>query len=306
MNKSYNLITILGPTASGKTNAAVHLAYHLETEIISADSRQVYRNMNLGTGKDLNEYTLNNKEIPYHLIDIVNAGDKYNLFQYQRDFFSSYNQIRAKDLIPILCGGTGMYIESILRNYQLHQVPENPELRARLDNYTLEELTEMLRKLKQLHNVSEVDTKKRAIRAIEIETFAKNFPDKLPEFPAVNSLLVGIRFERQTERQRITLRLKQRLENGMIDEVKSLINNGISTDTLLYYGLEYKYITLFLLNQLSYNQMFELLNTAIHQFAKRQMTWFRRMERNGFLINWIDGDEPAETKVQIIMQLLAK
>ncbi|KAA6352568.1 tRNA dimethylallyltransferase [termite gut metagenome] len=283
----YDLITILGPTASGKTRLAAALAYDLNTEIISADSRQIYQSMNLGTGKDLADYIVNGTQIPYHLIDIVEPGYKYNVFEYQQDFLKAYNSIRKKGKFPILCGGTGMYIEAVLKGYKLIPVPENPELRSRLSGKSLKELTSILREYKTLHNSTDVDTVKRAIRAIEIEEYYTKNDCLQRDFPTLKSLIIGLDIDRETRRQRITARLCQRLEGGMIDEVKGLLNNGVKPEDLIYYGLEYKYITLHIIGQLTYEEMLVRLEIAIHQFSKRQMTWFRGMERKGFIIHWV-------------------
>lgn len=300
----FDLITILGPTASGKTPLAAALADKLDTEIISADSRQVYRRMDLGTGKDLADYTVNGKRIPFHLIDIVEPGTKYNVFEYQRDFLNAYKDITARGKLPILCGGTGMYLESILKGYRLLPVPENPELRKNLEGKSLEELTQILSTYKTLHNSTDVDTAKRAVRAIEIEEYYKHQPIDEREFPTLNSLIIGVDIDRDLRREKITRRLKQRLEEGMIDEVKGLIAEGIAPEDLIYYGLEYKYLTLHAIGQLTFDEMFVQLETAIHQFAKRQMTWFRGMERRGFTIEWLDATLPTEEKVERIEQLL--
>lgn len=299
-----DLITILGPTASGKTPLAAALADKLDTEIISADSRQVYRRMDLGTGKDLADYTVNGKRIPFHLIDIVEPGTKYNVFEYQRDFLNAYKDITARGKLPILCGGTGMYLESILKGYRLLPVPENPELRKKLEGKSLEELTQILSTYKTLHNSTDVDTAKRAIRAIEIEEYYKHQPIDEREFPTLNSLIIGVDIDRDLRREKITRRLKQRLEEGMIEEVKGLLSEGIAPEDLIYYGLEYKYLTLHAIGQLTFDEMFVQLETAIHQFAKRQMTWFRGMERRGFTIEWLDATLPTEEKVERIEQLL--
>lgn len=300
----YDLITILGPTASGKTPFAAALAYELNTEIISADSRQIYKGMDLGTGKDLADYTINGHTIPYHLIDIAEPGYKYNVFEYQRDFLISYESIKQKGRLPVLCGGTGMYLESILKGYKLMPVPENPELRTRLANHSLEELTEILSGYKTLHNSTDVDTVKRAIRAIEIEEYYATHPVPEREFPALNSLIIGVDIDRELRREKITHRLKQRLEEGMVDEVRRLIEQGISPDDLIYYGLEYKYLTLYVIGKLSYKEMFNDLEIAIHQFAKRQMTWFRGMERRGFNIHWVNATLPMEEKIAFVKEKL--
>ena len=300
----YDLITILGPTASGKTPLAAALAAKLQTEIISADSRQVYRRMDLGTGKDLADYAVNGHAIPFHLIDIVEPGTKYNVFEYQRDFLKAYQEVAAKGKLPILCGGTGMYLESVLKGYRLLPVPENPALRASLEGKSLEELTALLASYKKLHNSTDVDTPKRAIRAIEIEEYYKQQPVEHREFPQLNSLIIGVDIDRELRREKITRRLKQRLEEGMIDEVRNLLAEGIAPEDLIYYGLEYKYLTLHATGQLTFEEMFLQLETAIHQFAKRQMTWFRGMERRGFTIHWLDATLPTEEKVEKIEQLL--
>lgn len=300
----YDLITILGPTASGKTPLAAALADKLHTEIISADSRQVYRRMDLGTGKDLADYTVNGHTIPFHLIDIVEPGTKYNVFEYQRDFLKAYQEVSAKGKLPILCGGTGMYLESVLKGYRLLPVPENPELRASLEGKSLEELTALLATYKKLHNSTDVDTPKRAIRAIEIEEYYKQQPVEYREFPQLDSLIIGVDIDRELRRGKITRRLKQRLEEGMIDEVRNLLAEGIAPEDLIYYGLEYKYLTLHATGQLTFEEMFLQLETAIHQFAKRQMTWFRGMERRGFTIHWLDATLPTDEKVEMIELLL--
>lgn len=300
----YDLITILGPTASGKTPLAAALADKLQTEIISADSRQVYRRMDLGTGKDLADYAVNGHAIPFHLIDIVEPGTKYNVFEYQRDFLKAYQEVAEKGKLPILCGGTGMYLESVLKGYRLLPVPENPELRASLEGKSLQELTDLLATYKKLHNSTDVDTPKRAIRAIEIEEYYKQQPVEHREFPQLNSLIIGVDIDRELRREKITRRLKQRLEEGMIDEVRNLLAEGIAPEDLIYYGLEYKYLTLHATGQLTFEEMFLQLETAIHQFAKRQMTWFRGMERRGFTIHWLDATLPTEEKVEKIEQLL--
>lgn len=302
--EKYDLITILGPTASGKTPLAAALAYQLDTEIISGDSRQIYRRMDLGTGKDLEDYTVNGRQIPYHLIDIVEPGYKYNVFEYQRDFLNAYNQVRLKEKLPILCGGTGMYIESVLKGYRLLPVPENPGLRDSLADKSLEELTRLLSTYKKLHNSTDVDTVKRAIRAIEIEEYYKQQSPEYREFPQINSLIVGVDIDRELRREKISRRLKQRLDEGMVNEVKALLDSGIPSEDLIYYGLEYKYLTLYVLGELSFDEMFHQLEIAIHQFAKRQMTWFRGMERRGFTIHWLDACLPMEDKVEKIINLL--
>lgn len=300
----YDLITLLGPTASGKTPLAAALADKLDAEIISGDSRQVYRRMDLGTGKDLADYSLNGRQIPYHLIDIVEPGTKYNVFEYQRDFLKAYHEVLSKGKLPILCGGTGMYIESVLKGYRLLPVPENPQLRAELEEKSLDELTTLLATYKRLHNSTDVDTAKRAIRAIEIEEYYKQQPIEYREFPVLKSLIIGVDIDRELRREKITRRLKQRLEEGMVEEVKGLLEEGISPDDLIYYGLEYKYLTLYVIGKLTYDEMFQQLEIAIHQFAKRQMTWFRGMERKGFHIHWLDATWTMDDKIAKIEHLL--
>ena len=306
------MITILGPTASGKTPLAAALAGKVGGEIISADSRQVYRRMDIGTGKDLGDYILKMKDeivkIPYHLIDICEPGTKYNLFQYQQDFYDAYQDICRRGVVPILCGGTGLYIEAVLKGYKLSPVPQNPELRQRLESKSLEELTEMLVELKEkngsnMHNKTDVDSCQRAIRAIEIETYNLEHPMPRRELPPVDSLIVGVHIDREQRREKISRRLKARLEEGMIDEVKALLAEGIPSEDLLYYGLEYKFVTEYIIGNTTYDEMFQHLEIAIHQFAKRQMTWFRGMERRGFKIHWIDAMQPMDDKVKEILAL---
>lgn len=300
----YDLIAILGPTASGKTPFAAALAAELHTEIISADSRQIYRGMDLGTGKDLADYTVDGKQIPYHLIDIAEPGYKYNVFEYQRDFLDAYETIKQKGCLPVVCGGTGLYLESVLKGYKLLPVPENPELRSRLAEKSLEELTEILATYKNLHNSTDVDTAKRAIRAIEIEEYYAHTSVDERAFPQLNSLIIGVDIDRELRREKITRRLRQRLDEGMVDEVRHLIEQGISSDDLIYYGLEYKYLTLYVIGKLTYDEMFHELEIAIHQFAKRQMTWFRGMERRGFTIHWIDARWPMQEKIDFVKSKL--
>ena len=309
------MITILGPTASGKTPLAAALAAEIGGEIISADSRQVYRRMDIGTGKDLADYVVRSQEsgdsrnvIPYHLIDIREPGTKYNLFEYQQDFFDAYQAIRSRGAVPILCGGTGLYIEAVLKGYHLSPVPQNQVLRDALEGKSLEELTQMLEELKaktgsNMHNTTDVDSCQRAIRAIEIETYNVEHPTPRRELPPVDSLIIGVNIDRELRREKITRRLKVRLEDGMVDEVKALLDEGIPAEDLIYYGLEYKFVTEYLTGQLTYDEMFSRLEIAIHQFAKRQMTWFRGMERRGFEIHWIDATLPMEEKIERIIQL---
>ncbi|WP_448787346.1 tRNA (adenosine(37)-N6)-dimethylallyltransferase MiaA [Bacteroides graminisolvens] len=301
---NYDLIAILGPTASGKTSFAATLAYELDTEIISADSRQIYREMDLGTGKDLADYTVNGKQIPYHLIDIAEPGYKYNVFEYQRDFLNAYQSIKQKGRLPVLCGGTGLYLESVLKGYQLIPVPENPELRTRLAGKTLAELTDILSNYKTLHNSTDVDTAKRAIRAIEIEEYYATHDLSAREFPSINSLIIGVDIDRELRREKITKRLRQRLDEGMVEEVRQLLNKGIQPEDLIYYGLEYKYLTLYVTGEISFEEMFKQLEIAIHQFAKRQMTWFRGMERKGFKIDWIQASMPTDEKIEWVKKLI--
>lgn len=303
---SFDLIAIIGPTASGKTRLATALAHKMGGEIISADSRQVYRRMDLGTGKDLDDYTVEGDPVPYHLIDIVEPGYKYNVYEYQRDFLKAYSDIRARGRTVVVCGGSGLYIESILRGYRLLPVPQNPELRSQLADKSLAELTEKLKSYKTLHNTTDVDTAQRAIRAIEIEEYYKNSPAEERSFPNLKSLTVGVDVDRETRRQRITERLQARLEAGMADEVRSLLAEGLPADDLLYYGLEYRYLTLYVTGKISYEEMFKRLEIAIHQFAKRQMTWFRGMERRGTPIRWLAGSLPMEQKLAAIGRWLAE
>lgn len=269
------------------------MAARIDAEIISADSRQVYRRMDLGTGKDLEDYFVDGKNIRYHLIDIAEPGTKYNVYEYQRDFLQAYQDIKARGKNVIVCGGTGLYLESILRSYRLSPVPKNPTLRKELSNKTLEELTDILKQFKTLHNTTDVDTPARAIRAIEIATYYQHTPVDDRPFPTLSSYTIGIEIDRETRRQRISQRLRQRLEEGMVDEVKNLLDEGISPDDLIYYGLEYKYLTLHAIGKLSFDEMFTKLEIAIHQFAKRQMTWFRGMERRGIEIHWMKPEEAA-------------
>ena len=305
------LITILGPTASGKTPLAAALAKEVDGEIISADSRQVYRRMDIGTGKDLADYHVvghSVADIAYHLIDICEPGTKYNLFQYQQDFYDAYQDIRARGKQPILCGGTGLYIEAVLKGYKLSPVPQNQALRDSLEGKSLDELTKLLIELKEkngsnMHNKTDVDSCQRAIRAIEIETYNLEHPTPCRELPPVDSLIIGVNIDREERRKKITKRLKARLDEGMIDEVKGLLAEGIAPDDLIYYGLEYKFVTEYLIGKLSYEEMFQRLEIAIHQFAKRQMTWFRGMERRGFMIHWIDAMLPMEEKVKKIIEI---
>lgn len=298
------MITILGPTASGKTTLGVAVASALNTEIISADSRQIYRGMDLGTGKDLEEYTLDGTTVPYHLIDIRDAGYKYNVYEFQHDFWDAYKSVKEKGLLPVLCGGTGMYIEAVLKGYRLLNVPENKELRERLASKTRTELEEILKTYKTLHNVSDTDTVKRAIREIEIQEFYKRHEAVGTDVPPIDSLIVGVDIDRELRREKISQRLKKRFEEGMLDEVQSLLDRGIPPEDLIYYGLEYKFMTMHLTGQITAEEMYIGLETAIHQFAKRQMTWFRGMERRGFRIHWLDAALPLPEKVARVLQWL--
>ena len=300
----YDLVTILGATATGKTTVAVALSDKIGAEIISADSRQVYRGMDIGTGKDIDEYNYNGKNIPYHIIDIVDAGEKYNVFQYQSDFLKVYAQIKENGSNAVLCGGTGMYIDAVTKGYRLIEVPDNNELRAELNNKELSELKQILSNYKELHNKSDITDKERAIRAIEIEEYYKINPDIDTNYPKIDNIFIGINVDRDTRRNRITTRLKARLNEGMVEEVKALIESGIKPEDLMYYGLEYKFITQYIIGELSYAQMVNSLQTAIHQFAKRQMTWFRGMERKGAKIHWIDGLQPIDSKINEIYDLI--
>ena len=299
------MLTILGPTASGKTAVAAHVAKLLEGEVISADSRQVYRRMDLGTGKDYSDYEIDGQKIPCHLVDIVDAGSAYNVFEYQKDFLHAHADLVRRGKFPVLCGGSGLYLEAVLKNYKLIQVPPNEELRRKLADKDLDELTEILKGYKsKLHNKTDIENKKRALRAVEIEDYLVRYPDLNAEMPEITSLVVGIQFDRLSRRKRITERLKQRLDDGMVEEVRSLLEHGLSPEQLIYYGLEYRFLTLYLTGELSYEEMFSGLETAIHQFAKRQMTWFRRMERQGTLIRWLDGYLPLDEKISYIRKWL--
>ena len=303
------MITILGPTASGKTELAAHLAMEIDAEIISADSRQVYRRMDIGTGKDLADYCVDGVNIPYHLIDIKDPGTKYNLFEYQKDFLDAYSDVCSREKNVILCGGTGLYIESVLKGYRLIPVPENEQLRKSLEGKTLEELTSILERLKNennsvMHNTTDVDTAKRAIRAIEIETAYRDTPVEERNFPKIDTIIIGVEIDRELRREKISRRLRQRLDSGMIDEVKSLLDSGIPAENLIYYGLEYKFVTEYLIGKISYEEMLRTLEIAIHQFAKRQMTWFRGMERRGFTINWIRAQDSMDEKINAIRNII--
>ena len=301
---NYELITILGPTASGKTALAAALAARLDTEIISADSRQLYRGMDIGTGKDLADYVVDGKSIPYHLIDICDPGYKYNVFEYQHDFFRVFSSMRERNLLPILCGGTGLYIEAVLKGYKLLDVPPNPALRERLSEKSLSELETMLASYKVLHNKTDVDSVQRAIRAIEIEEFYRKQAPDVREYAPLNSLIVGVDIDRELRREKISRRLRARLDDGMVDEVRRILSNGVAPEDLIYYGLEYKFLTLYIIGSLTYEEMVSQLEIAIHQFAKRQMTWFRGMERRGCTIHWLDASLPMADKVDQILAWL--
>ena len=304
-NEKYDLVSIVGPTACGKTSLAVELALSVPgAEIISADSRQVYRGMDIGTGKDIAEYTRDGVTVSSHLLDIIDAGEKYNLFEFQRDFLASYEDIRGRGAFPIMCGGSGLYVESVLKGYRLLPVPENPSLRAALEDKSLEELTAMLATYKQLHNNTDTDSKKRAIRAIEIEEYYRTCPVEERYFPQINALTVGVMVDREVRRERISRRLRERLENGMVEEVKGLLDSGLEPEQLIYYGLEYKYLTLYLTGAMGYDDMVTGLEIAIHQFAKRQMTWFRGMEKRGVDIHWLDASRPLPELVGQIKELM--
>ena len=303
--KMKNLITILGPTATGKTKLAAALAAIIGGEIISADSRQVYRGMDIGTGKDLDDYRYNGQVIPYHLIDIVETGHEYNIFEFQRDFASAFRKIAERNKIPILTGGSGLYLDAVVNGYELTEAPEDPYLRKRLERYTDDELRDKLKSYGPLHNTTDLLDRKRTVRAIEIKEYEKHNPMRKVTMPAIDSVIFGISFERQEIRSRITARLMKRLEQGMIDEVKRLMEQGVEPEKLIFYGLEYKFVTLYLIGELTYEQMFAQLNTAIHQLAKRQITWFRRMEKRGTKIYWIDGTIPLDNKLNTILKVLA-
>lgn len=298
----YDLLAVIGPTASGKTAFAVRLALALGGEVISADSRQVYRGMDIGTGKDLEEYVVEGQQVSCHLVDIVEAGYKYNVFEYQADFLRVWEDCRRRGVVPVLCGGSGLYVEAVLKGYKLLAVPVNEELRASLEGVPLPELAARLATYKKLHNTTEIDTPKRAIRAIEIEEYYRTHPYEEKDFPQLHPLIVGVEVSREVRRERITRRLHERLEQGMVEEVRQLMDSGVAPEDLIYYGLEYKYLTLYLTGKLSYDAMVEQLNVAIHQFAKRQMTWFRKMEREGFEIRWLDAGLPLEERVERVKE----
>ena len=302
------MITILGPTACGQTSLAAALAADIHGEIISGDSRQVYRGMDIGTGKDLADYRVGDICVPYHLIDIVEPGTKYNVYQYQRDFMRAYDDIVGRGVTPVLCGGSGLYLEAVLRGYRMAPVPENKQLRQSLEGKTLAELTEMLdgiksRKGQKMHNTTDVDTAKRAIRAIEIELYQDEHPEETEDIQPVDSLVIGLQIDVEQRRERITRRLKARFDEGMADEIRRIIDSGVAPEDLIYYGLEYKYVTEYVIGQRDFEETFRLLEIAIHQFAKRQMTWFRGMERRGVAIHWIDSSLPMKDKINEIKKI---
>ena len=303
---SYNLVTILGPTASGKTLLAAHLASQLGSAVIGADSRQVYKGMDIGTGKDFNDYVVNGIPVNYYLVDICNAGEKYNVFEYQKDFIKIFIELSVSGRVPILCGGSGLYIEAVLKAYRLISVPINISLRKKLNLESDVELEKILGSFRKLHNTTDTVNRKRLTRAIEIEEYQKINSGEKIDYPQIESLIIGIKFERDELKQRITERLKTRLNSGMIEEVEKLVNTGIQHSDLIYYGLEYKFVTQYILGQISYDEMFNLLNIAIHQFSKRQMTWFRKMEREGFVIHWLNGAMPLDEKVDEVIKLFEK
>jgi tRNA dimethylallyltransferase len=300
----YDLVVITGPTASGKTRLASLLAHKIDGEIISADSRQVYEQMDLGTGKDYSDYIVDDKQIPCHLMDIRKPGYKYNVYEYQNDFFKTYENIRSRDKFPIMCGGTGLYIQAVLEQFKMVHVSPNPTLREELKDKSLKELTHILSSFKKLHNTTDTDTVKRTVRSIEIETYYLNHPEVKIELPKINPVIIGVSIDRELRRKKITTRLEERLKQGMIEEVENLIQNGVSPESLIYYGLEYKYLTLYVTGKISYNEMFEKLNISIHQFAKRQMTWFRGMERKGHKIHWVDAKNNKNDNIKTIMNLI--
>ncbi|MCF8368924.1 MAG: tRNA (adenosine(37)-N6)-dimethylallyltransferase MiaA [Bacteroidales bacterium] len=301
MLSSPNLIVVTGPTATGKTAFAAHLAYRLNGEIISADSRQVYRGMDLATGKDISDYIVEGQNIPFHLVDIMDPGYEYNVFEFQQDFLNTYQKIKSGNKIPVLCGGTGMYVESVLKGYKLIQVPQSKSLRSELSEKSTDALIRILESFKVPHNKTDTSDRKRLVKAIEIQTYYRDHPEIDMDFPKITSVTFGIYFERQVIRQRITERLRARLDAGMAEEVRALLGKGLTPDQLKFYGLEYRYLTQYIIGEIKYEEMFRLLNTAIHQFAKRQMTWFRRMEKQGIKIHWIKGDLPMEEKIAVAL-----
>ena len=306
MSEPFNLVAILGPTASGKTAFAAHLALRINGEVISADSRQVYRQMNLGTGKDYADYQISGNHVPFHLTDLVDPGYRYSVFEYQRDFFRIFRDIQSRKKFPVLCGGSGMYLEAATRGYKLVDVPKDESLRAALGSKTLDELTAILSSLKSPHNITDTDNPERALRAIEIAVYYRDKPAQAHDLPVINPLFIGIRYDREEERNRITMRLQERLRQGMVAEVEHLLSLGLTPDQLHYYGLEYRYITHYLQGLTDYPTMVSLLNTAIHQFAKRQRTWFRKMEREGTCIHWLHGQMPTPQKIETVLKLMGR
>ena len=300
---AHKLLTITGPTACGKTSLAAELAFQLGGEIISADSRQVFRGMDIGSGKDLADYHIHNTDIPYHLIDIHDAGYEYNVYQFQNDFIRAFGDIVSRGRQPILCGGTGMYIEAVVKGYQLADAPIDPDFRQRMEAYTDEELTARLASYIKLHNHTDTESRDRLLRALEIQEYHLQHPDAYPHMPDMEHIIIGLRYPREQVIERIGIRLRERLQNGMIDEVQSLLDQGVPEERLLRYGLEYRHVTRYLRGECTYDEMYEHLYTDIRRFSKRQMTWFRRMERQGITIHWIDGPQPLDTKVAQVLQL---
>jgi len=302
----YNLVVVTGPTASGKTSFAANLAIHIQGEIISADSRQVYRKMDIGTGKDLDDYIVEGNQVPYYLIDIREPGYKYNVFEYQKDFLEVFDGIKKRGNMPMLVGGTGMYIEAVLKGYQLINVPNNDQLRGQLQDKNQEELVALLKSLNpSLHNSTDLDHRKRTIRAIEIALYQQGHPEEVVDYPKINPIIFGVKYDREGRRRKISQRLKDRLHSGMVEEVGMLLKE-VPAEDLIFYGLEYKFITLYLIGEISYGEMFSKLEVAIHQFAKRQMTWFRKMERDGIKIHWLDGYAPMEEKLERANKILER
>lgn len=303
VNIPYNLVTVLGHTAGGKTRFAACLAEKLKGEVISADSRQVYRHMDLGTGKDYEDYLVNGRQVPVHLIDILEPGYEYNVYEYQKDFIRVFQEVHARGSLPVLCGGSGLYIEAVLKGYKLIRVPVNRKLRSAFEQESMDELTARLAGIRKLHNKTDIVDRKRLIRALEIEVYYQTHPELDEQMPEIHPAILGIKFDRLSRRKRISQRLAERLDRGMIMEVQSLLDKGVTSEKLIYYGLEYKYITEYLAGQTTYEDMFANLETAIHRFAKRQMTWFRRMERKGMMIHWFDGYQPLEEKIERAVKL---
>ena len=301
---SKKLVVVTGPTATGKTRLAACIAARCNGEIISADSRQVFRGMDIGSGKDLSDYVVDGVEVPYHLVDIADPGYEYNVFEFQHDFWKIYNQIIKKGKQPFLCGGTGLYIEAVLKGYRFNKADVNTSLRDKLQHYTHQQLEAMLTGFRPLHNSTDTTSRERLIRAIEIEVVQKEA--KAPPFDSdiLRPEIFALNFERLELRRRITLRLEQRLQNGMLDEINKLLSGGVKPEQLQFYGLEYRYATRYVVGEISYQQMFDALNTAIHQFSKRQTTWFRRMERQGMHIHWLDGARPMEENIALVLEKL--